>query len=250
MSTPVDNTDKSSSIPLAYWGGIYSMLVAVLYLWGYWSLFGINILEHLGLSDVVNVAAYPILSVFVFFIFGVMSAAVTPSDSLMPSGGGADTNIGIFLRRHLKKLVTLYFLFVYALYVFGPIQKWLVLPALIALPLSAILKNAIPRLTVIKSEDAQRAIRFIILTLPLFAYGQGKLGANDIISGEKYFYILSDVHSSESKLSASPSYRLRYLGKVGNQYFLYSPESESVLITPASVAIELKEFRSKADLKQ
>lgn len=250
MSTPIDNTDKISSIPLAYWGGIYSILVATLYLWGYWSPFGVNILEHLGLSDVVNVTAYPILSVFVFFIIGVMSAAVTPSDSLMPSGGGANTNIGILIRRHLKKLVTLYFLFVFALYVFGPIQKWLVLPALIALPLTLRLKNVVPRILILKSDDAQSAIRFIVITLPLFAYGQGKLGANDIISGEKYFYVLSDIQSSESKLSASPSYKLRYLGKVGSQYFLYSPESESVLITPASGAIELKEFRSKVNRKQ
>lgn len=35
---------------------------STLYLWGYWGSFDINILEFLGLSDILRVAAYPLAS--------------------------------------------------------------------------------------------------------------------------------------------------------------------------------------------
>lgn len=240
MSTPIDEADKHSTFPLVYWGGTYSILVATLYLWGYWSPFGINILEHLGFSDVINLAAYPILSVFAFFALGVILAVVMPSDNSTTQEAGVLSGQLSFLKRNLKWFATLYLLSVFALFLFGPIQKWLALPALLAIPLTITLIDVIPRISIAKSDQAQSALIFVLITLPIFAYGRGALGSNDIISGKKYLYVLSKIQSSESKLSASPSYKLRYIGKAGNQYFLYSPESESVLITPASEAIELK----------
>ena len=48
----------------------YFITVGLLYLWAYWSSFGINILEYAALSDVAKVAIIPVGSAFVFVFSG------------------------------------------------------------------------------------------------------------------------------------------------------------------------------------
>jgi hypothetical protein len=53
-----------------YFSSVYAVTVGVLYLWGYWSTFGVNILEYLSLADIVKTAAYPVASVFAIMGLG------------------------------------------------------------------------------------------------------------------------------------------------------------------------------------
>lgn len=246
MSTPTDDTDKESRAPIAYWGGIYSLLVAILYLWGYWSPFGINILEHLSLSDVVKIAAYPIASVFIFLAIGALMGEIMMPEGFMPPGGGAHTRAGIVLRRYAPILLSIYMFSILALFLFGPIEKWRVLPVLIAIPVSLALKNILPLNAIIKSERTHTTLLFLLATLPPFAYGQGAIKANDIISGKNYSLVISKIQSADPKADSSQSTHLRYIGKAGDQYFLYSPAAESVLVIAASESLELKKLKSKA----
>ncbi len=247
MPTPTNNADKESTISIAYWGGIYSLLVAILYLWGYWSPFSVNILEHLSLSDVVKTAAYPIASVFIFLALGAFMGEIMLPNGFMPQGGVANSRAGVILRRYAPALATIYILFVLFLFIFAPIEKWKMLPALIAIPISLALKNTIPLSSIIKSEQTHTTLLFLLAALPPFAYGQGILRANDIISGKSYSYVISNTQPSESKASSVQSPHLRYIGKAGDQYFLYSPATESVLVIAASETIELKKFKKQSD---
>jgi len=64
MSTSPPSEPQGPKAPTPYWSTAYVVVVAVLYLWGYWSPFNINVLEYLSLADVVKAAAYPLASVF------------------------------------------------------------------------------------------------------------------------------------------------------------------------------------------
>jgi hypothetical protein len=59
---------------------------------------------------------------------------------------------------------------------------------------------------------------------------------------QKFAGVISEVQGYAYQLDASRDVHLRYVGKAGEQYFLYSPEVRSVLVLPIAEAkvIELK----------
>lgn len=242
MPTLVDGENKEFKTSTAYWSSAYFFSVAMLYLWGYWSPFNINVLEYVSLSDVIKTAAYPIASVFIFMAIGALMGEAMFPEGFMPKGGGANTKTGVLLRRFAPALATVYMVFIVMLFLFGPIEKWRVLPVLLAIPTSLALKEAEVLHTLIKSERARSVVLFLLAALPPFAYGHGALRANDIITGKTYSYVISEVQGYAYQSDAQRDVRLRYVGKAGEQYFLYSPEVRSVLVLPIGEAkvIELK----------
>ena len=79
------------------------------------------------------------------------------------------------------------------------------------------------------------------------AYGQGTLRANDIISGKTYTYVVSNLPEYKISPKSSTDLFLRYVGKAGDQYFLYSSEAKSVVIISMSEAkyLELTTFEKQ-----
>jgi hypothetical protein len=69
------STSKPSAAGYAYWAPAYFICVATLYLWGYWAMFEVNVLEHIGVTDIIKAAAYPVASTFGFFAPASASAA-------------------------------------------------------------------------------------------------------------------------------------------------------------------------------
>jgi len=247
MPTLADGENKEFKTSTAYWSSAYFFSVAILYLWGYWSPFNINILEYVSLSDIVKTAAYPIASVFIFMAIGALLGEAMFPKGFMPQGGDTNTKTRALLRRIVPALVTVYMTFMVMLFLFGPIEKWRALPVLLAIPTSLALKKAEALHTLIKSERARSVVLFLLAALPPFAYGHGALRANDIITGKSYFYVISDIQGYSYKSDTQRDFHLRYIGKVGEQYFLYSPEVRSVLILPMDEVkiIELKMANGK-----
>ena len=53
----------------------YFVVVGVLYLWGHWYSFEVNILEYISLTDIVKVTLIPIISSFLAFASGAVLGA-------------------------------------------------------------------------------------------------------------------------------------------------------------------------------
>ncbi len=70
-------TTKEKVSTYLYFSSLYFVTVGVLYLWGYWTTFEVNILEYLSLADIVKSTAYPIASTFIFFVIGVIGILFT-----------------------------------------------------------------------------------------------------------------------------------------------------------------------------
>ena len=85
-----EQSGRNSLGKYAYVSSLYFLAVGVLYLWGYWPSFGVNVLEYAGLTDIIKTAAYPVASLFVFFAVGAVFGELLASDAL-PPGGGAGT---------------------------------------------------------------------------------------------------------------------------------------------------------------
>ena len=242
MSVSTISEENETKTLTAYWSSAYFFAVAVLYLWGYWSLFNVNILEYVSLSDVVKTAAYPIASVFILLALGALFGEVIFPHGLLPKGSGVTTRVGRWLHRITPTILTFYIVATFLYAFFGSVDKWRVVPVLIAIPVSATLKELGVLQNFFRSDSSRTFVLFLVATLPPMAYGQGTLRANDIISGKTYTYVISEVAGHSFDPRSKVYARLRYIGKAGDQYFLYAPEANSVLILSISEAklLELK----------
>jgi hypothetical protein len=244
MSTTPTEEKPDQRPPAVYWSSAYFFAVACVYLWGYWSPFEVNILEHVGFTDVLKTAAYPIASVFVLLAIGAVLGEVIFPSGFLPSGVGRTTKPGVWLNRHRSAVAGTYFIATALYLILGPVEKWRVAPVLLAIPVSFALREAGVLAHSISSDRARTVVLFLLSALPVFAYGHGVLKANDITSGKSYKYVASEVPSQPVGKTDNPDSRPRYVGRAGEQYFFYLPTSRSLLIAPLTEtkALELRSY--------
>ena len=202
---------------IIYLSSLYFVSVSVLYLWGYWGTFDINIIEFLSVTDVVKLAAYPVGSALILFAIGVVVGELhNSSGRALPEGGGREGLIGRFLNRHGTPVSALYLIVCVLVYLFMP-EKWTLLPLLISWPVSV----AMLRLEFVRTylPDRFRAsIVFLATMFPLIAYGTGVRDAEHILDGKKYKYVR--VGSSV----------LKYVGHASDNLFFITSDNAAIVI--------------------
>lgn len=217
-------------------------MVSSLYLWGYWGSFEVNILEYIGISEIVKAAIYPIASAFAVFAIGaVLGEALSPTLHL-PPGGGANTTIGKLFRKLAPILVTVYLLAVTLLFLVGPVEKWRTLPVLFAIAVYLPLKSTDLLCSEFKSDGARSIVIFLISALVPFAYGRGVLEANDVLEGRRFAYAVAELPDMPVAATTKASERPRYVGKANDRYVFFDPVGKSTSFIAAS---ELKTLTLK-----
>jgi hypothetical protein len=83
----------------------------------------------------------------------------------------------------------------------------------------------------IPNEGLRSIVIFLFDVLPTFAYGQGKLRADDIIEGRRFDYVLSEIDQIPVSADASAVQRVRYLGHSGDFFFSLNPTTSALVIT-------------------
>lgn len=208
-----------------YVASLYFLMVAVLYLWGYWSQFGINILQYISFTDVLKLALYPVASSFGFFLVGALISHLGQMTWPLPSGRGRDTPLGRALNRHKQLLSVVYVLGTLTLWIFGPVAKWFLLPAFLALPIAIVLKSRGLFCFAWPDEAARSTIIFLLAALPLWAYGQGRVKAAEVTSGSAYDCPTADTIDNLRMGDPSDSKnRVKYLGQINDYVFLLLPD--------------------------
>jgi hypothetical protein len=224
---------KQRVAPYLYFGSLYFITVGVLYLWGYWGRFDINILEYIGLADVLKLAAYPIASTFLFFLLGAIIGELLAGGQDIAPGAGRDTKVGRFLRRFGTAIVWLYMVGTASLLVFGPESKWQVAPILVAMPFYLVAKRHDVLIDILPNESARSVVIYLLAVLPMWAYGHGRLDATKLIEGREYKYVAS--HSIAGMSFGDPKdvkNRVKYVGHVNDYLFLLLPDNATLFIVP------------------
>ena len=232
----------SAKAQYAYWASAYGLAASLLYLWGYWSPFDVNVLEYVSLSDIVKTAVYPICSVIVFFAIGAVAGEVLFPRGFMPPGGGANTKVGRSLRKIGPVLMALYALSISLLLYLGPVQKWSILPVMIAVPVSLALKEAGILRELLVSDQVRTVVLCLLAALPPFAYGQGAIRADEIRMGSSFTYVVSSIEGYPIDAGTKAFARPRYVGKAGDQYFFFMPARRTLLVVPQG-QLKLLELR-------
>ena len=215
-----------------YFGSLYFVSVGVLYSWGYWSTFNVNILEYVGLADIVKATAYPIATAGILTLVGAVLGEALSGEHRLPSGGGRDTRVGKFLRKIGPALAVLYITGTLALLIFGPVKKWLVLPVLFAVPFYAFAKQKGFLQRLIPHDAPRSIVIYMLCTLPLLSYGRGLMEANAIVVGTRFDYVMSEVDGVPlAKVSPDVLGRLRYLGHANQHFFFLQPWDNGVVVS-------------------
>lgn len=246
-------TDESSQqhlqkpINYLYFSSLYFVAVGVLYLWGFWSPFAINILEYINLADIAKSTAYPIVSTFVFFALGAVTNELAGVGRIFPTGGGANTAPGGTLRKYRTLFVLIFTSVMLAILIFGPIEKWLVLPGLFAIPIALYMSETNFFTPLIPAERTRTVFIFLLAALPFYAYGNGLLSAHAIIYGTQFDYTLSPIDNLSVPLDAEPDERIRFIGHAGDFLFFWEPKQSIVAITKFEEGkiLLLKRFEQK-----
>jgi len=235
---PEPKSDRLKASPLIFSTlSIYFIAVGVLYLWGYWGYFHVNIMEYMGLSDVVKVAAWPVGSAFVFMLVGMVLGEMRPAD-VLPAGGGRSTSLGGWLNKHRTALAVSFMLGLVALLAFGPTHVWPIAALLAGIVLALPLQQLPHLVKLIPHASARTILTIAAVVLPLFAFAQGRVNADKIYAGQSYFYVLSD--SDGVSATGSPQSSMRYVGFAGGTFFFWDPDVSGVTLIPSSVVKSLK----------
>jgi hypothetical protein len=216
------------------WLGPYAIVVATLYLWGYWGSFQVNILEYISLTEIVKAAVLPIASAFAAFAFGaVLGEVLSPNP---PSVGVINSTVKKWLRRMVPAIVGVYLLGVTLYWLTGPVEKWRLLPVFFAIAVYLPLKSTGLLVLELKADGARSTALFLLAALPPFAYGSGALAAHKVLSGTKYTFVASEIPGHILATGAKPNERLRLIGRANDHFFFYDPVAESTLYIAASEA--------------
>jgi hypothetical protein len=211
-----------------YFGSLYFVTVGALYLWGYWSPFGVNILEYLALSDILKITAYPIATALLLSAVGAAIGETLVSEDRLPPGGGKDTRIGQFLLRFAPMLVGAYVIGTVTLLLFGPVEKWRALPVLLGLPFYVFAKQTGVMSGFIPRESPRSVVLYVLAVLPALGYGHGTLAAEKIQNAKAFAYVVSELPGYAAGDDAMKQPRL--LGTAGDTIFFFDPAKAAVVL--------------------
>lgn len=204
----------------------YSVAVGASYLWGYWSPFDINILDYMGLSDILASTAWPMAGVLTGMLAGVMIGGGSGDQH-----GGAEPNkVGKALVWYWTHLHDLHFFGLFLIWILDVPQKWYLLALFGGMPLTIyVMQNKW-----IESLPLPRRVLlvfvFLIVTTPPIAIATGKQQSESLLAGRVYKVIYSDLAGISVPSDTQADMRLRLIGQRGDTLFIWDPKLKRTVI--------------------
>jgi hypothetical protein len=211
-------------------GSGYAVLVSALYLWGYWGRFGLNFLEYIGLGDMVRYAVIPVVLSLASVIFGYAFSEINHGD-LLPPGGGAETPIGRFGRRHWRLLLSLDMIAIALVGWFGPEpSRWFVM-AFLMLPLATSLTHLEYFITLMPNPKVRAVMLEAPVLLAVMAFAAGRNNAFFLLRDGGP--VLVDVAGSGLNLQSNKGHPVSYVGHLANFFIVYESATSHLVILRA-----------------
>jgi hypothetical protein len=206
----------------------YSLLVSLLYLFGYWGSFGINILEYIALSDVLKSAMSPLLysSLLLFIGFSIGNLLSVPIIKYMPPGGGKDLPEAKYFRWMFRGVMALIAVVIaYKIFFESGNYRWFSIAALSMVIIPSIVGNASYFENAIPIKQIRVLIINVFLSVSFYAFGWGAIDA-ELAKNNDNTLKINEVVSEYS-----------YIGWAGDFLFLWN-KSEATVITKAKSTIQ------------
>lgn len=196
----------------------YLAVVSAAYLFGFWGAFNVNVLEYIGVADIAKISVYPLAASLAYLMAGFLVSEFLRSPAL-PPGGGANTSIGRFGRRHWRGLLAIQLLLILVVCIYGSEPwRWLLAAFLVGL-FSTPLSHVEQLIELLPEPQVRGAVLFYVLFLPCVSFAYGRIEAHLIKTGHPTNVV--DVERSHLPLKEDAEHSVCYLGFVGGVYVLF-----------------------------
>lgn len=238
----------------AYILSIYSLLISILYIFGYWSIFNLNIFEYIALSDIVKYSIKPlsisfVTLTFVFFYNTLILTSIKQNivlfsklSSKPSSEPSSKSKIRALVENIASEMTipTCFFLIVFSLE--GPEIKWIVVPIIA----SSLLCEAVTKLKFIKKLKWSPGIKYLaaylVISFTLFSYPRGRADAMKILEGKEFTYMMEKSTESQKSGCNDPLIHPRILTQANDQTITYNPIDKSIAINKLGYGKSLKMY--------
>jgi hypothetical protein len=217
---------------------LYAIGLGVLYQWGYWIPFRVDILEYMALSDVFKAAALPLLFVSASLSIGVFANYLqSRRDSAAPAEDEVDLSWEA-LRRRKRKLralmtavVIVWLVLTVLAFQSGFFARWTMASVFLAMPV-AVIADRRKVLDDLLPDSTSRGLMTIgLATLPVLAFGSGWDNAQAVVSGRAFEYVSVVADGDGIPDSATILRRPRFVGHAGDVEFLWNPHNSALTLT-------------------
>lgn len=207
----------------------YSVAVGIAYLWGYWAPFGIPILNYMSVSDILTATAWPLLSLLSVILIGAMLGG--QQSDLDTTRDNDKNRLGSFLLWYWSHLRWLHFLALFCIWAVNVPHQWELITVL----------GGVPLCIYILRQDWMEALQitrlrkvvsiFVLIAMPPLAINQGQIHSSQLMSGDKYQAIYSEVEGVAIPEDSVVDSRLRFIGQRGDTLFLWDAQKRRTVIT-------------------
>jgi hypothetical protein len=209
------------------------LVVSGLYLFGYGGRFGLNVLEYIGVGDIVSHALMPFLAAIAFAVLGFAISAVTHDDRmdrLFPPGG-SEAASARFVRRHWRPFAALYLVAIGFVAMLGPEPWRWYLVVLLTFPLATLLTHHDLLIALMPDPVVRGRMLTLLLAVATFSFAQGRVQADLVLNGAGP--LLVDVAGSGLTLKSDAVHPVSYVGHVADFFVLYDSAQSQIVILNA-----------------
>ncbi|EJL6396798.1 hypothetical protein NMR99_003889 [Vibrio navarrensis] len=198
----------------------YSLVVSLLYLFGYWSSFDVNILEYIAISDVIKSALTPLLYALIFVSIVVIlgNAVGVPLAKYMSPGNSRNRPEAKYFRTILW--ICLVFVLAAACFVVlfqSGSSRWVIVATLSTVLVPFLVGDASFAKGYCKHEKLRMLVVNVLAVLSLYSFGWGAVDAQYVKSEGKTV----SINGQETELI--------YVGWAGEFLFLWDQSKNSVV---------------------
>lgn len=213
-----------------YFSSLYFITVGVLYLWGYWSRFNINILSYLGVSDIIKTTALPIAVTLMALLVGAVAGeAFFGPNPTRPSR--LNPQLAAWVAGAWKYIVPISAFMIVAILIYPDERKWMLLAMFVAWPATSFAKSHGFLANEIANDSARMILIFVLTALPMVSFGQGRINAGQILDGKRFHFLRADRTGTNTPLSCAVMECPRLIGNAGEVYFFLIPKTQEIAIS-------------------
>jgi hypothetical protein len=237
MTSLNPNNNDLKQFPLLSFVVPYALATSLLYLFGYWSSFQINILEYVSLPDVIKLAIYPLvigafLSLVGFYVQVIVGTSFTadPEKAFI-----------VVSRKYVGWTNWIVFFLILGILFFKRTGSWYVTAGFLLAFLVSFnflgtdkLKNYIPH------PSARKVILFSVSIILFTSYGRGKENAERILNGTRYKTVSTSVFKEKGSAGFDDKKllegldKLKYIGTAGDYFFFISMDNSRTFVAKYS----------------
>lgn len=211
-------------------------MVTALYLFGYWGSFGLNVLEYIGIGDIVSHALMPFLASIVSLAFGAALSTISRGPSAPPPPPEVVNTIK-FVQTYWRPLAILDgFAIALVLGLAPEPERWF-LAIILIIPLTAMPTYLDFFIDLLPNPSVRSSVIGLSILLAALAFAEGRLQADHIVKGTGP--LLVDVVGSGLQLKSDAAHPVSYVGHIEDFFVLYDSEQSQVVILNAQKVTSL-----------